>query len=164
MSDTAGIRDSNDAIEKIGIERTHAETQNADLIIHVYNEVPNVINTNEITVVNKSDLIKNKKNKDVIYTSVKSGDGFDMLLNMIKQKMREVMSGSESRIAINERTYELLNDAITDLENAINKYNDNYDIFAEYVRYAGDAIGKILGVITTNEIADITFSRLCLGK
>ena len=164
LSDTAGIRESNDTIEKIGIERTHNEIENSDLIIHVYDTIPTQINKNEISIVNKSDLIKNKTNKDVIYTSVKNGDGFDTLLKMIKTKMHELMSGTESRVTINERTYELLSDAINELESAIKKYDGNYDIFAEYVRHAGDAIGKILGVITTNEIADMTFSRLCLGK
>ncbi len=164
LSDTAGIRESTDTIEKIGIERTHQEIENSDLVIHVYNDVPKHINKNEITVINKSDLIKNKNNKNVIYTSVKKDEGFDILLNTIKQKMNNLMSGSESRVAINERTYELLTDAINELTNAVNKYNGNYDIFSEYIRHAADAIGKILGVITTNEIADMTFSRLCLGK
>ncbi len=164
LADTAGIRDSNDTIEKIGIERTHNEIKNSDLIIHVYDAEPKTTNDNEITVVNKSDLIKNKTNKNVIYTSAANGDGFDILLNAIKQKMYELMSGSESRVAINERTFELLSDAITELQNAIDKSNDNYDIFSEHVRHGADAIGKILGVITTNEIADMTFSQLCLGK
>ena len=78
--------------------------------------------------------------------------------------MHELMAGSESRIAINERTYELLNDAINEMESAVNKYDGNYDIFAEHIRRGADAIGKILGTITTSEIADATFSRLCLGK
>lgn len=164
LADTAGIRDSEDTIEKIGIERTHNEIKNSDLIIHVYDTEPKTINDDEITVVNKSDLIKNKANKNIIYTSTKSGEGFDILLNAIKQKMHELMSGSESRVAINERTYELLSDAINELQNAIDKSNDNYDIFSEHVRHGADAIGKILGVITTNEIADMTFSQLCLGK
>lgn len=164
LSDTAGIRESNDVIEKIGIERTHQEIENSDLIIHVFNELPKTIKENEITVINKSDLIKNKTNKKVIYTSVKNDKGFDVLLNTIKQKMNDLMAGTDTRVAINERTYELLNDAIDELNNAVNKYDGNYDIFAEYVRHAADAIGKILGVITTNEIADMTFSRLCLGK
>ena len=164
LSDTAGIRDATDTIEKIGIERTHEETRNADLIIHVYNEIPEKISNNEITVINKSDLLKEKNNKSVIYTSTKTGDGFDKLLNIIKTKMHELMGGSESKIAINERTYELLNESITELENALTKYDGNYDIFAEHIRRAGDSIGKILGVITTSEIADVTFSRLCLGK
>lgn len=164
LSDTAGIRESNDTIEKIGIERTHNEIKNSDLIIHVYNTAPDNINKNEITVINKSDLIKNKNKLDVIYTSAITGDGIDELLNAIKKKMHELMSGTESRVAINERTYELLFDAANELQSATNKYDGNYDIFAEHVRRASDAIGKILGVITTNEIADMTFSQLCLGK
>ncbi len=164
LSDTAGIRDSNDTIEKIGIERTHDEIKNADLILYVYNELPKKIKSDGITIINKSDLLKNKTNKNVIYTSVKTDTGFDKLLDAIKNKMHELMGASESKIAINERTYELLNDTINELENAINKYDGNYDIFAEHVRRASDCVGKILGVITTNEIADITFSQLCLGK
>ena len=164
LSDTAGIRQSRNKIEKIGIEKTYTEIENADLIIHVYNEVPKKIIDNEITVINKSDLLKNKNNKKVIYTSVKKDIGFDKLLKAIKQKMHNILGNGESKITINERTYELLNETIIELENAIKKYNGNYDIFAEHVRRASDNIGKILGVITTNEIADMTFSRLCLGK
>ena len=164
LSDTAGIRESKNVIEKIGIERTFNEIENADLIIHVYNKTPKKINENEITVVNKSDLLRNKTNTRVIYTSVKSDIGFDKLLKAIKQKMRALMGDNESKIAINERTHELLNETIIELKNAIDKYDGNYDIFAEHIRRAGDNIGKILGIITTNEIADMTFSRLCLGK
>ena len=109
-------------------------------------------------------FLKNKTAKNVIYTSAKTGDVFDKLLKTIKIKMHKLMGASESKIAINERTYELLNESVSELQNAIKKYNGNYDIFAEHTRRAGDAIGKILGVITTNEIADATFSRLCLGK
>ena len=100
----------------------------------------------------------------MIYTSIKKDEGFEKLLKAIKQKMQKLMGKNESKIAINERTHELLNDTMTELKTAISKYNGNYDIFAEHVRRAGDNIGKILGVITTNEIADMTFSKLCLGK
>lgn len=164
LADTAGIRKSKNAIEKIGIERTHEETKNADLILYVYNELPKEIKTDGITIINKSDLIKNKNNRHVIYTSVKTGAGFDKLLKTIKEKMHELMDGNEAKISVNERTHELLTQTIKELEHAINKYDGNYDIFAEHVRRAADSIGKILGIITTNEIADITFSKLCLGK
>lgn len=164
LMDTAGIRESKNAIEKIGIEKTFQEIENSDLIIHVYNKIPKTINKKEIIVINKSDLLKSKTNKNVIYTSVKKDIGFDKLLKTIKQKMRALMGKNESKISINERTHELLNETVTELENAIKKYDGNYDIFAEHVRRASDNIGKILGVITTNEIADMTFSKLCLGK
>jgi len=164
LADTAGIRKSKNTIEKIGIERTHNEIENADLILYVYDKMPPKINPDGITIINKSDLLKNKTNRRVIYTSVKTGAGFDKLLKSIKEKMHELMDGNESKIAINERTHELLMGTVQELEYAITKYDGNYDIFAEHVRRAGDNIGKILGVITTNEIADITFSKLCLGK
>ena len=164
LSDTAGIRQSRNKIEKIGIERTHNEIENADLILYVYNEMPRELKTDGITIINKSDLLKSKTSKRVIYTSVKNNTGFDKLLKTIKEKMHELMGNGESKLAINERTYELLNESVSELQNALDKYDGNYDIFAEHVRRASDAIGKILGVITTNEIADMTFSRLCLGK
>ncbi len=164
LSDTAGIRQSRNKIEKIGIERTHNEIENADLILYVYNEMPQELKTDGITIINKSDLLKSKTSKRVIYTSVKNNTGFDKLLKIIKEKMHELMGNGESKLAINERTYELLNESVSELQSALDKYDGNYDIFAEHVRRAGDAIGKILGVITTNEIADMTFSRLCLGK
>ena len=164
LSDTAGIRKSRNKIEKIGIERTHNEIENADLVLYVYNELPQELKTDGITIINKSDLLKNKNSKRVIYTSVKTGAGFDKLSKAIKEKMHEIMGNSESKITINERTYELLKDAANELTKAIKNYNGNYDIFAENTRRASDSIGKILGVITTNEIADMTFSRLCLGK
>jgi len=164
LSDTAGIRESKNKIEKIGIEKTFTEIENADLVLYVYNNVPKQIKTDGITIINKSDLLKKHDNKKVIYTSAKNGDGFDKLLKIIKQKMHKLMGGSESKITVNERTYELLKETIDELETAIKKYNGNYDIFAEHIRRASDSIGKILGVITTNEIADMTFSQLCLGK
>ncbi len=164
LSDTAGIRETTEEIEKIGIERTRGEIENADLVLYVYNEVPNKINQDGITVINKSDLLKDKSNKNVIYTSAKTGAGFDELLNTIKTKMHELMGSGESRISINERTYELLKDTVLELETAMKNYDGNYDIFAEHIHRSADNIGKILGVITTAEIADVTFSRLCLGK
>ena len=126
--------------------------------------MPRELKTDGITIINKSDLLKSKTSRRVIYTSVKNNTGFDKLLKTIKEKMHELMGNGESKLAINERTYELLNESVSELQNALDKYDGNYDIFAEHVRRAADAIGKILGVITTNEIADMAFQRLCLGK
>lgn len=164
LSDTAGLRDASDTIEKIGIERTYNEIKNSDLILHVYNTEPESINKNEITIVNKSDLLKSKNNTNVIYTSVKDDYGFDTLLKAIKEKMHQLMDNTESQVAVNARTLGLLQDTIKELETATNTQNKNYDIFSEHVRHAAENIGKILGVITTEEIADATFSQLCLGK
>lgn len=166
LSDTAGIRETTDKIESIGIERTKNEIENADIIISVYTP-ENIGQTgsgaNEIIVINKSDTIKSQDIKNVIYTSAKTGEGMDLLMDKIRQKIHEIFDGRESDLSINARTKVLLETAYGDLANAI-AAGDNYDILAEHVRCAADAIGKILGTISADEILDMTFGQLCLGK
>ena len=167
ISDTAGLRDTDDAIEQIGIQRTNDEIKNADLILHVIDgaqSAPTTTTTqNEITVVNKSDLCDCKNKSDAIYVSAKTGDGIDNLMIAIRRRITELVGTGESQLTVNARTRALLTDARTELHNAI-AAGDNYDIFSEHVRRAADAIGKILGTITASDVMDATFSQLCLGK
>ncbi|MFQ6739477.1 MAG: tRNA uridine-5-carboxymethylaminomethyl(34) synthesis GTPase MnmE [Alphaproteobacteria bacterium] len=165
LSDTAGLRDTNDEIEKIGIERTRDEIQNANLILRVEtNDTKIKPNENEITVINKSDLLTSKTNKNAIYVSAKTNDGIDTLMSAIRSKIHKLLDGTESDLVLNARTYELLSECKDELHNALIKSDGNYDIFSEHVRRASDAIGKILGTITANDVMDATFSQLCLGK
>lgn len=167
ISDTAGLRDTDDVIEQIGIQRTNDEIKNADLILHVIDgqgsdfKVQN--SNNEITVVNKSDLCDCKNKSDAIYVSAKTGDGIDNLMIAIRRRITELVGTSESQLTVNARTRALLTDARTELHDAI-AAGDNYDIFSEHVRRAADAIGKILGTISATDVMDATFSQLCLGK
>ncbi|MDE6250995.1 MAG: tRNA uridine-5-carboxymethylaminomethyl(34) synthesis GTPase MnmE [Alphaproteobacteria bacterium] len=166
LSDTAGLRDdASDEIEKIGIERTNMEMQNADLIIRVFtNKVKVNYQPNQIIVINKSDLLSEKTNKNIIYVSAKTGDGMDKLMDAIRDKIHHDLSGAETQVAINNRTRMLLTDACDALKNALDLSSNNYDIFTEHVRIAADSIGKILGTITASEVLDATFGQLCLGK
>ena len=166
LSDTAGIRETVDVIESIGIERTKSEIENADIVIRVFtpeNVVRADIKDNEIIVINKSDMTDVCDNKNVIYTSIKTGEGMDILMDKLREKIRLMMDGRESELSINSRTKGLLESACVELESAIGA-GENYDIFAEHTRRAADAIGKILGVITADEVLDMTFGQLCLGK
>ncbi len=166
LMDTAGLRDeTDDQIEKIGIERTKSEVENADLVIRVYagNNAHSAISPNEIIVINKCDLLSEKTNKNAIYTSAKSGTGMNDLMRAIKQKMHMILDSAENKLTLNERTRALLNDAADELNHAISA-TDNYDIIAEHTRRAADNIGKILGTITAAEVMDATFAQLCLGK
>lgn len=167
ISDTAGLRDTDDAIEQIGIQRTNDEIKNADLILHVIDGQSSDFkvqsSNNEITVVNKSDLCDCKNKNDAIYVSAKTGDGIDNLMIAIRRRITELVGTSESQLTVNARTRALLTDARTELRDAITA-GDNYDMFAEHVRRAADAIGKILGTISAADVMDATFSQLCLGK
>ena len=179
LSDTAGLRETGDEIEQMGIDRTKTELDNADLVLHIYadNEFPSCggvarsdgvvfsdTQNKEIIVINKSDEIKTRNNKNAIYTSAKTGDGIDELLNKIRDQMHRILDGAENNLVINARTYKLLSDTERELNSALTTFDGNYDIFAEHVRRAADNIGKILGTITATDVMDATFSQLCLGK
>ncbi len=166
LSDTAGIRETDDIIENIGIERTKSEIENADIIIRVYTPetaVQTDFTDKEIVVINKSDTTQTYNKKNAIYTSAKSGDGMDKLMTVLRQKIHTIMDGTENNLVLNARTKGLLESAHQELSNALTS-GENYDIFAEHTRRAADAIGKILGTITANEVLDMTFGQLCLGK
>ncbi|MDW2975272.1 MAG: tRNA uridine-5-carboxymethylaminomethyl(34) synthesis GTPase MnmE [Alphaproteobacteria bacterium] len=166
LSDTAGLRETDDEIESIGIERTKNEIENADIIIHVYTPesvIQSNFHNNEIIVINKSDTTNTHDTKDVIYTSARTGDGMNELMSALRAKIHEIMDGSENALTINARTKSLLESARDELGAALDA-DDNYDIFAEHTRHVADAIGKILGTITTTEVLDKTFGQLCLGK
>ena len=165
LSDTAGLRETDDQIEQMGINRTKQEQDSADLILHIFNNKTDTQPDNKtIIVINKSDELKSKTNKKAIYTSAKTGAGIDELLNAIRKHLHDALDLSDNTLVINTRTHKLLTDTQTELKSAIEKYNGNYDIFAEHIRAAADNIGKILGTITTNDVMDATFSQLCLGK
>lgn len=168
LSDTAGLRETTDTIEQIGIQRTQSEIENANLVLRVIDGTKDTnissAKGNEILVVNKSDLASCKKIPNAIYVSAKTGSGIKDLIEVIKEKISTLTKTTESTVAVNARTYSLLQDAAVELNNAINSPKENYDIFSEHVRRAADNIGKILGTITATEVMDATFSQLCLGK
>lgn len=174
LSDTAGIRETDDEIESIGIERTRTEIENADIVIHVYTpeNMPleqiddSRIGPNpNINIVNKSDTITDADQTPEfgLYISAKTGYNMDKFTKLLRHKIHEIMDGTENTLTLNARTKELLEIAHSELGNALT-CGENYDIFAEHTRRAGDAIGKILGTITANEVLDKTFGQLCLGK
>ena len=169
LSDTAGLRTTDDTIEQIGIARTKSEIENADIIINVYStennpHIPKTIKPNEIYVINKSDLNPNTKFDNAIYTSTKSGVGIRELTTTLCDKISEIAKTAENGVAVNARTRDLLVNAADELKSALDAPVENYDIFSEHTRRAADAIGRILGTITAADVLDATFSQLCLGK
>ncbi|MBQ8686656.1 MAG: tRNA uridine-5-carboxymethylaminomethyl(34) synthesis GTPase MnmE [Alphaproteobacteria bacterium] len=172
LSDTAGLRETDDEIESIGIEKTKDEIENADIVLRVYTpeNIPlyhidesRLSPPNSINIINKCDTISKCDNEFGLYVSAKTGHGMDTLLETLKSKIHNLFDASENTLTINSRTKQLLETAHQELRSALDS-GENYDIFAEHTRRASDAIGKILGTITTNEVLDKTFGQLCLGK
>ena len=169
LSDTAGIRETNDAIENIGISKTFEEIEKSDIVLKVLTN-QNIkdlsIDNKTILIINKCDLIEEKyKNKNnVIYLSALENIGFDDLINSIINKIEENIDTQDDFIMVTNRVKDLLTDALYWLKNSIINKNIDFDILSENIKYASNSLGKALGLITVDETMDLMFSKLCLGK
>ena len=163
LMDTAGLRDTAaDEIEKIGIQKTRDEMNDADIVLRVFDAPTDITpRDNEIIIINKSDLCG--ATDGALCVSAKTGDGIDMVMNALREKIKQLTDGTDTDVVLNARTRELLSDANENLAAALDS-GDNWDIFAEHTRRAADAVGRILGAISASDVMDATFGQLCLGK
>jgi tRNA modification GTPase len=167
LADTAGLRETEDIVESMGIEKTREAIEKADLILRVVGANENSLlehKDNEIIVINKSDLANSQltTHNSQLFVSALTGAGIPELLELLREKIHASLDGAESQLSVNQRAKALLEEAKYELQNAITA--SAHDLFAEHVRRAADCIGRILGVISAEEVLDATFGRLCLGK
>ena len=170
LFDTAGLRESNDLIESIGINKSKEAINEADLIIFVIDDTgldkelyELVKDKKHIIVTNKADLISNK-NKSEIYISAKNND-VDVLL----RKIKEVMNIGELSIKPsfnNTRQLGLLKNISNSLNIAVNDAKDNQpiDLVATSIMIAYNSALDLTGDNNKNDLTDEIFSRFCVGK
>ncbi len=179
LSDTAGIRDSKDEIEKRGVRLALKKSENADLNIVVI-EPKNayftgflkvlVSSENTLIVVNKSDLgidqmVQDFKKYNPIYISLKNEKNIDSLISLIKDKLKNKFIGSEGILITRERHRQHLENCVLHLENFKNKnQSEDFDKAAEDLRLATRHLGKIVGKVDVEEILDSIFNDFCIGK
>jgi len=183
--DTAGIRNTIDKIEKIGIEKALKKTKEASIILYIIDlNVSNIKsikseleskflkNKNVLIIGNKGDLkIKDdvktyfKNKKHLIISGIKEKDILK-LKKLIENYINLNLIREESSIMINERHYQLLKKVKNSLINVKNniKNKSNTDLLAMDVKYALNYLGEITGEITNDEILGNIFSRFCIGK
>jgi len=177
--DTAGIRSTEDTVEKIGVDKAKSLISGADIVLFVKdastvvtkddNEIQELIkNKKHLVVINKSDLIKNtqtnSKNKNVVYISAKNNIGIDEL----KSKLYELSNTSpalHSNIIItNERHKDALERANNSIKTALENMDMSMDLISIDLKLAYSALGEITGNTTGEDIIDAIFSKFCLGK
>ncbi len=177
MSDTAGIRDSKDEIEKKGIKLALKRADDADLNILVF-EPKSVDFTSflsdlnvekSIFVINKSDLGK-KEGKDLdkykpILISIKDETNIDELIDRIKKNLTNKFISVEDTLISRERHRQHLEQCILHLDEFSKKEKDSdFDKAAEDIRLATRHLGMLVGKVDVEEILGSIFNDFCIGK
>ena len=178
VSDTAGIRESKNEIEKKGIKLALDKAENADLKIIVVEAgsadfkgfLNYLMDDNAILVVNKSDLIGNSlipelKNYDHILISVKENLNLDELILKIKNKLKNKFITSDDILITRARHRNHLEQSLECLVNFEKKSEiEDFDKAAEDLRLATRHLGMIVGKVDVEEILGSIFNDFCIGK
>lgn len=188
--DTAGLRETEDIVERIGIERSHQALKKADVALllvdtqegindttrSILNEMPSTLR--KIEVQNKIDLTD--KQAQVLYAaqaaqqslsgadtvvrlSAKNGEGLDLL----KAELLAVVGWqgeSEGLFLARTRHIQALTTAQEELGHAKENGYDNVELFAEHLRLAQEALNSITGEFSADDLLGVIFSRFCIGK
>lgn len=175
--DTAGIRNSSDVVEKIGIDRAREVAANAELVLALFDSSRPLTDEDEeifkllkpessIILLTKSDLPASTFNLQAssLKISTKTGEGIDELLAAISKKVGAI--DYESNFVRDEREADILRRAVKNLESAREtiKSNVGIDFVAIDLRFALELFGEITGESVTEDVINEIFSKFCIGK
>ncbi|MCQ2301437.1 MAG: tRNA uridine-5-carboxymethylaminomethyl(34) synthesis GTPase MnmE [Bacteroidales bacterium] len=176
--DTAGLRETEEVIEKIGIERTMQKMKDATIVIGLLdindpeiNKTATLISSHVnpaeqqlILVVNKIDLGDNPSTSPYLAISAKTGQGLDELKSKLIQCCPRI--GNETTMVTNLRHFEALKQAQSSLLEVKKGLEVGLptDLITQDLRQALYYLGSITGEITTDEVLGTIFSRFCIGK
>jgi tRNA modification GTPase len=177
--DTAGLRETTDTVERIGIERSWQEIRRADVVLLLRDasrvaESPAAIDgqlpatVERINVVNKIDLVGGVPGRTVeqgrvtIHLSARRGDGIELLRTELLRVAGWHAHG-EDVILARERHLQALRAALEHVCAAAGR-SDALELFAEELRLAQEALGEVTGEFTADDLLGVIFSRFCIGK
>ena len=178
VSDTAGIRESQNEIEKKGIKLSLNRAEEADLRLIVLDAknldftdvLRDLLAENAILVINKSDLLKGDINSEIkklnhVLISIKDNLNIDELILKIKNCLKNKFITSNDILITRERHRQHLKQCLDHLKN-FNKKNEveDFDIAAEDLRLATRHLGMIVGKVDVEEILGSIFNDFCIGK
>lgn len=183
LIDTAGIRESDDLVEQIGVTRSKEAIMSSDLVVFVLNnnepitqEELDVINTEtsakKIIFINKCDL-EEKINLDklndytICYGNTVEANGLDSLKQTIIElfNLDELKSKNYNYLS-NARHIALVKEAVSAVENGIESAENGlpFEMISVDINEAYDLLGEIIGAVYKDELLDTLFSKFCLGK
>lgn len=183
MIDTAGIRETNDLVESIGVKKSLELINKADLVLFVLNnnevlteEEKNILkqvkDKNCIIVVNKTDLetkldLDKYDNYNIVYISTLLNEGIENLKNKIKEIYHlEQIETTDVSYLTNARSIALLNAAMDAITSSLLGIKNNFpvDMIGIDIKEAWTKLGEIIGQNYSDELINQLFSQFCLGK
>jgi tRNA modification GTPase len=176
LFDTAGLRESGDAVEREGMARTEQSLQKADLSVHVADRsMPRPTEFEQwrdrgadILVLNKSDLPEHSDWKTTVALRIccMTGAGIDQLEEAIAARVTHENLQAESTVAINARHRDCLRRALESCQQVRAALDAGVtpDCYAVDIKEAITAVGEVIGTIDHEQILDSVFSQFCIGK
>ena len=178
VSDTAGIRDSKDEIEKKGVKLSLSRAEEADLkliLVDVKNldfsdVLKGLLEENAILVINKSDLLQEDIDPEIkkinhVLISIKENQNIDELILKIKNKLKNKFITSDDILITRERHRQHLQQSLNHLNNFNQKKEiEDFDKAAEDLRLATRHLGMVVGKVDVEEILGSIFNDFCIGK
>lgn len=187
LMDTAGLRDSTDEVESIGVRRAREKIDSAGLIVYVvdlsadFNEDLEILSglpkDRTIIAANKTDLARDRLEEavsafvgfDVAPISAIREDGLEPLKDLVFEKTTGVKAAMETPVGeliVSVRHRDCLEKCRASLERAASALSSGFprELIATDLRAAIDALGEITGETTTEDILDVIFSSFCVGK
>lgn len=171
VADTAGLREAADAIEAEGVRRALARAESADLVLLLQdgsapamalNMPDKLVNKPVLSVWNKTDLAW-PESHDGLKLSTQSGEGLDAVIAAITEAAKQQLDNqSEAPVLTRARHREALVEAVAALERA--HATEALELFAEDLRLAVRAIGRITGRVDVEDLLDVIFRDFCIGK
>ena len=184
--DTAGIRDTDDIVEKIGVDKAIESVDKADLILYVvdgsidldendYRIIDKIKDKNVIVIINKSDLeikvdkevIEKYIDKDIIQLSAMTGDGSEELYDMLNKMFFEGNLSYNDQLYITNARHK---NELVYTKNSLDKVIESIDIgmeedfFSIDMMDAYEHLGLIIGETARDDLADKIFKDFCMGK
>ncbi len=183
--DTAGIRDTNDKVEAIGVQRTYEKLKQAALILYLFDlqtsrldevleetkfleelDIPLIRVGNKLDQASPDLVNALQDTDDMVLISAASGQQLDMLKQTIIHQFSLNQIQSQSAIVTNSRHYESLRKAQESLQQVYSGIHQGitHDFLAQDIRHSLYALGEITGDITTDDLLGTIFSKFCIGK
>lgn len=184
INDTAGIRDTEDIVEKIGVEKSVSFISDSDLIIAIFDssrefddedrkildlirDKKSIVLLNKIDLDGGFDVGENLEGIEVIHTSIKNNEGIEDLENKIIEMFNDgYIEANNDNIITNIRHRDIINKAIKSLESSLHDMESGVpiDCFEVDLRNAWEILGEITGETVDDDVLNKIFSDFCIGK